>query len=115
MTRAAFFCFKQLRKMRAGKCFKSIQSAHLQDFTLATARAGQQQTLFAGRFIKAAGQGQTIGAALEALHVEPPEGTFGRSAGWLVVLAADKISGNVHAADFIRAGWTFAVLPDRRG
>jgi hypothetical protein len=56
----AFFCFKWLRKMRAGKCFKSILSAHLQDFALATARAGQQQTLFAGRFIKAAGQGQTI-------------------------------------------------------
>jgi hypothetical protein len=46
--------------MRAGKCFKSIQSANLQDFALAAAGAGQQQTLFAGRFIKAAGQGQTI-------------------------------------------------------
>ena len=25
MTRAAFFCFMRLRKMRAGKCFKSIR------------------------------------------------------------------------------------------
>jgi len=54
------FCFKRLRKMRAGKCFKSILSAHLQDFALAATGAGQQQTLFAGRFIKAAGEGQTI-------------------------------------------------------
>jgi len=60
MRRAAFFCFKPLRKMRAGKCFKLILSTHLQDFALAAARAGKQQTLFAGCFIKAAGQGQTI-------------------------------------------------------
>ena len=46
--------------------------------------------MFAGRFIKAAGQGQTVGAALEALHVEPSERAFGRSAGRLVVLAADE-------------------------
>ncbi len=100
--------------MCAGKCFKSILSANLQDFALTAAGAGQQQTLFAGYFIKAAGKGQTIGAALEALHVEPPEGTFGRSAGRFIVLAADKISGTVHAADVILAGWTSAVLPDRR-
>jgi hypothetical protein len=41
-------------------CFKSILSAHLQNFALAATGASQQQTLFAGCFIKAAGQGQTI-------------------------------------------------------
>jgi hypothetical protein len=47
-------------KARGIFCFKSILSAHLQDFALAAAGAGQQQTLFAGCFVKAAGQGQTI-------------------------------------------------------
>jgi hypothetical protein len=56
--------------------------------------------------------GLDVGTTLEALHVELPEGTFGRSAGWLVVLAADKISGTVHAADVILAGWTSSVPPD---
>jgi len=94
--------------------FQIALSTHLQDFALAAAGAGQQQTLFAGRFIKTTGQGQTIGAALEALHVEPPEGTFGRGARRFIVLAADKVSSTVHAPDNHLAGWTSAVLPDRR-
>jgi hypothetical protein len=42
------------------KCFKLISLADFEDFALAAAGTGQQQTLFAGCFIKAAGQGQTI-------------------------------------------------------
>jgi len=48
------------RMTRGIFCFKSIQSAQLQDFALAALGAGQQQTLFAGRFIKAACQDRTI-------------------------------------------------------
>ena len=75
--RAGHFLLQAVAKnMRAGKCFKSHQSGQPQDFTLAAAGTGQHQLLFASRFIKPAGQRQTIWAALEAFHVKPPEGTF---------------------------------------
>jgi hypothetical protein len=94
-----------------GKFFKLIQSTHLQDFALPAPGAGQRQTMFPGSFIIADGQGQPIRAAFEALHVEQPEGTFQRGARRFVFLTADKVSGAVHAADCIGAGWTSTVYP----
>jgi hypothetical protein len=60
--------------MRVGKCFKSILSTNLQGFALAAAGTGQRQAQFAGRFVKVAGEAKTIRPALEAFHVEAPEG-----------------------------------------
>lgn len=75
--------------------------AHLQTLTLTAAGAGQQQARFPERFIKFAGQGQTIGPALEAFHVKPPERAFGRRLGRFVIFPANKIAGTVHAPTLV--------------
>jgi len=92
-----------------------IPSTHLQDFALAAAGTGQRQAQFAGRFVKIAGEAKAIRAALEALHVETPEGAFGRGAWRFVVLAPDKVAGGIHATHFAPSGWTSADQPRAAG
>jgi hypothetical protein len=96
------------------ECFKLVQSAHLQYFTLPAGGAGEDNAQFPGVIVELAHQSKAIRAALEAFYVETSEGAFWRGAWRLVVLTSDKISGGIHAAKYPRVGGTSADQPAPR-